>query len=159
MKPIAHILSGVIMGGAIWAATKNTDAAIHCGLGNVISDTDHLLEYGAYCLKCKVKPNLREFMSGEYFSAKGTLMVIFHGHEHLLVLMFISIFLKWKEHPSTQSGIAFTIGYGMHMLLDLIGNDCGIKGYSILYRAAVKFDERRICGKRYEEEAFPENML
>jgi len=148
MRPIAHIVSGAVMGGAIWVATKNVDAAIWGGLGNVISDTDHLLEYGVYCLKRRAWPRLREFMSGEYFSAKGTLMVIFHGHEHLLGLVLISVFLKRQGKHHALNCIAFTIGYGMHMLLDLIGNDCGMKGYSILYRAAVRFDERIICGEK-----------
>lgn len=148
MRPIVHIVSGAVMGGVIWAATGNADAALCCGLGNVISDTDHLLEYGIYCMKRKTSPELQEFMSGEYFSAKGTLMVIFHGYEHLLLLTLISIFLNCQNRPSAWCLAAFTLGYGIHMLLDLIGNDCGIKGYSILYRIAVRFDERRICGKK-----------
>ncbi len=148
MKPIAHVVSGAVMGGAIWAAAKNMDAAIWCGLGNVISDTDHLLEYGMYCLIRKSCPRLREFLNGEYFSAKGTLMVVFHGHEHLLMLVLACVCLGWQGSPGTVSFAAFTAGYGMHMLLDLIGNDCGFKGYSILYRVAVKFNERKICERK-----------
>lgn len=148
MRPIAHVVSGAVMGGIAWAVTGNMKAALWCGLGNVISDTDHLLEYGVYCLKRRARPRVQKFMSGEYFAEKGTLMVVFHGHEHLLALVFICICLAWQGSPGTLSCIAFTIGYGMHMLLDLIGNDCGLKGYSILYRAFVKFDEHRICGKK-----------
>lgn len=148
MGPIAHAVSGAVMGGVVLAVTKKADAAVLCAAANVISDTDHLLEYGVYCLKHKIKPRIQEFMSGEYFSAKGTLMVIFHGNEYLLALALTCIWLGGQGSPGTLSCIAFTIGYGMHMLLDLIGNDCGLKGYSILYRAAVKFDERRICGKK-----------
>lgn len=136
------------MGGIVWAATGNVNAAMWCGLGNVISDTDHLLEYGAYCLKRRARPSVQKFMSGEYFAEKGTLMVVFHGHEHLLVLALMCIRLWQRGHSGAFSLIAFTMGYGMHMLLDLIGNDCGLKGYSILYRAAVKFDEHSICGKK-----------
>lgn len=147
MRPIAHILSGAVMGGALWAATKNINAALWCGLGNVVSDTDHLLEYGLYCLKQKRHPRLREFFSGEYFSAKGTLLVLFHGHEHLLALTLACVCLGRQETPLAADLTAFTAGYGMHMLLDLAGNDCGFKGYSILYRAAVQFDERKICKK------------
>lgn len=136
------------MGGIAWAVTGNMEAALWCGLGNVISDTDHLLEYGVYCLNRKSRPRLQEFFSGKYFAEKGTLMVVFHGHEHLLVLVLMCIRFWQRGHSRTFSLMAFTMGYGMHMLLDLIGNDCGLKGYSILYRAAVKFDERRICRKK-----------
>lgn len=148
MRPIAHMASGAAMGGIVWAVTGNLEAALWCGLGNVLSDTDHLLEYGLYCLKRRVHPCLREFLSEEYFSSKGTLMVLFHGHEHLLALAVICLCLWRCKNPAALCLTAFTTGYGMHMLLDLLGNDCGLKGYSILYRAAVKFDEREICGEK-----------
>lgn len=148
MGPMMHIASGAATGCAIWAATGDINAAIWCGLGNVASDTDHLLEYGAYCLKRRQCPRLSEFMSGTYFAAKGTLMVLFHGHEYLLALALICFCLKLHGAPGAANCIAFTIGYGTHMLLDLLGNDCGLKGYSILYRVAMKFDERRICARK-----------
>lgn len=148
MGPIAHIISGAVMGGVVLAVTKEADAAALCAAANVISDTDHFLEYGVYCLKHKIKPRIQEFMSGEYFPAKGTLMVIFHGHEYLLALALICIRLGGQGSPNAVNCIAFTIGYGMHMLLDLIGNDCGLKGYSILYRIAVKFEGKKVCSKK-----------
>lgn len=147
MRPVIHITSGALMGCAAWVLTGDMNAAFWCGLGNVASDTDHLLEYGLYCLKRRVHPRLREFLSGEYFSSKGTLVVLFHGHEHLLALTVICLCLWRCQNPAALCLAAFTTGYGMHMLLDLLGNDCGLKGYSILYRAAVKFDERKICGE------------
>lgn len=147
MGPLIHLAGGAVMGGALWAATGDTDVALWCSLGNVLSDTDHLLEYGLYCLTRRQKPRLREFMSGEYFAEKGTLAVLFHGHEHLLALTIASIFLWRHQNSAAPCLAAFTAGYAAHMLLDLIGNDCGFKGYSILYRAFVKFDERRICGQ------------
>lgn len=145
MKPIAHIASGAVMGGIAWAVTGNIGAALWCGLGNVASDTDHLLEYGVYCLKRRIRPCLSEFLSGTYFAAKGTLVILFHGYEHLFALSLAYVSLKQSQSLAALHCLAFTIGYGTHLLLDLIGNDCGIKGYSILYRATVKFSEHKIC--------------
>lgn len=148
MRPTAHLISGAVMGCVVWSITQNMNAAIGCGLGNVISDTDHLLEYGLYCLKRRHSPRLQEFMSGKYFAEKGTLIVIFHGHEHFLALAFMCIYLHHKGHTGVLNLTAFTIGYGMHMLLDLIGNDCGFRGYSFFYRIAAKFSEQKICGRK-----------
>ncbi len=136
------------MGSSVWALTGKADAAVLCGMANVISDTDHLLEYAAYCVKYRTKPELREFMSGEYFARKGTLGVVFHAHEYVAALVIASAMLWKKNQRLAQNLTAFTAGYGMHMLLDLIGNDCTWRGYSILYRIRVRFDEVTICSKK-----------
>lgn len=141
------------MGGVMLSLTKKWDAAVLCGMGNVISDTDHLLEYAAYCVKYRAKPDLQEFMSGRYFAEKGTLGVVFHAHEYVAALSIASILLWKKDRRSARKLAAFTSGYGMHMLLDLIGNDCTWKGYSILYRASVRFDEKTICSKNRRKNA------
>ena len=136
------------MGGVVLAATKKADAAMWCAAANVVSDTDHFLEYGVYCLKYKVKPSVREFMSGEYFGTKGTIGVVFHGHEYLLALILVSLSFWQSGSAAALNCSAFALGYGMHMVLDLIGNDCSWKGYSILYRIAVKFNEKKVCSKK-----------
>lgn len=135
------------MGGIAWTVTGNMEAALWCGLGNVISDTDHLIEYEVYCLKYKKTPAFQEFMSGSYFAAKGTLGVVFHGYEYLLVLGVISMLLWQHGNPNALMSFAFTMSYGIHLLMDLIGNDCSFKGYSFIYRLLVRFDEKKICGK------------
>lgn len=151
MRPGAHLISGIIMGGAVFAATERIDAAMLCSIANVVSDTDHLIEYGVYCLKYTIKPNFQEFMSGSYFSAKGTLGIVFHGYEYLLGLALICILLWRQGDLNALNSFAFTIGYGMHLLMDLLGNDCGFKGYSLIYRLLVGFDEKKICGKQQGE--------
>lgn len=147
MRPKAHIISGTLMGSAVLALTGKLDAAVLCGAGNVLSDTDHLLEYAVYCAKYRTKPSVGEFMSGTYFSRKGTLGVVFHAHEYVAAMAVSSALLWSKKRRAARNLMAFTAGYGMHMLLDLIGNDCTWKGYSILYRASVRFDEKTICCK------------
>lgn len=147
MRPKAHILSGAVMGSAVLALTGRTDMAVLCGIGNVISDTDHLLEYGAFCMKHRTRPKVPEFLSGSYFAQKGTLGVVFHAHEYVAVLAAADCLLWKKNRRLAHNLTALTAGYGMHMLLDLIGNDCTWKGYSLLYRMSVHFDEKTICCK------------
>lgn len=139
------------MSSAVLALTGKTDAAVLCGLGNVVSDTDHLLEYAAYCMKYRDKPGLQEFMSGRYFAEKGTLGIVFHAHEYIAALTVADCLLWRKNRRFAGNLAAFTAGYGMHMLLDLIGNDCTWKGYSILYRASVRFEEKIICSKQKKQ--------
>lgn len=153
MRPKAHIISGALMGTAVLALTGKMEAAVLCGAGNVLSDTDHLLEYAAYCVKYRSKPSVGEFMSGRYFAEKGTLGVVFHAHEYAAAMAVFSALLWRKKRRTARNLAAFASGYGMHMLLDLIGNDCTWKGYSILYRASVRFDEKTICCKSYRKSA------
>lgn len=151
MRPKAHIVSGALTGAVVLALTGKLDAAVSCGAGNVLSDTDHLFEYAAYCAKYRTRPDSSEFLSGRYFAEKGTLGVVFHAHEYVVVMAALSALLWRKKHFAARNLAAFAAGYGMHMLLDLIGNDCTWKGYSILYRASVRFDEKTICCKNRRE--------
>lgn len=151
MRPTAHLISGIVMGGAVLAATERIDAAVLCGIANVVSDTDHLIEYGVYCLKYTKKPDFQEFMSGKYFSVKGTLGIVFHGYEYLLGMGLIWILLWQHGSPNAINSLSFTMGYGIHLLMDLIGNDCSFKGYSFIYRLLAGFDEKKICGKQQGE--------
>lgn len=148
MRPIAHMASGAATGGIVWAVTGNLEAALWCGLGNVLSDTDHLLEYGLYCLKRRERPSISEFFSGTYFGTKGTLVILFHGYEHLCALELSYAWLRHVQSPAALYFLMFAIGYGMHLLLDVIGNDCGYMGYSFIYRLLAGFNEKKICGER-----------
>lgn len=147
MRPTAHLASGILSGGVTFLATGNVAYAVLCGVANVISDTDHILEYGAYCWKNKVRPTFEEFMSGRYFAKKKTIGVVFHAYEYLLILAALSLYGFAQEWLAAGYLAAFTAGYGMHMLLDTIGNDCTVRGYCIIYRVLVHFDEKTLCGK------------
>lgn len=148
MRPTAHLMSGLITGGITYMITKDITCAAVCAAGNVVSDTDHLLEYGHYCLKYREKPTVSEFLSGEYFSKKQTIGVVFHAYEYLLLLVTLcalAITMKWFEATWL---VAFTVGYGIHLLLDTIGNECTVRGYCILYRIYIHFNEGKICGRK-----------
>ena len=81
---------------------------------------------------------------GEYFAEKKKICLIFHGWEYLLLLILIA--KAGKNHGV----IGFTLGYAIHLILDTLGNDCTIKGYSIIYRKKVDWDIKKICVRNGE---------
>ena len=148
MSPKIHIPCGVASGVAAYAVTKFLSFALTCGFANFIFDIDHCLEYARFCLQNKERPTLKRFFSGVYFDEKGTICVIFHGYEYILLLLLVTLALYFTGSSTVLISAGILTGYSEHLILDLIGNDCSIKGYSLLYRIAVRFDIHKICTKK-----------
>lgn len=147
MSPKIHISCGMVSGAIAYAITKLVPFSLSCGFANFLFDVDHCLEYTMFCIKNKKLPSLYEFFSGAYFQGKDTICVIFHGYEYIL-LFFLMTTLSFAVDSSIRwIWLGIMIGYTEHMILDLIGNDCSIKGYSLVYRIFVRFNLNKICTK------------
>ena len=145
MSPDKHLFSGAVTGTALLAATDDKRMAAGCFLGNFLCDIDHLIEYAKFCAVKKRMPSFGEFMSGNYFAEKKKIVLIFHGWEYLILLVLLS-------RISRKRGlIGFTLGYAIHLILDTLGNDCTVKGYSIIYRKSVGWDIKKICVKEQSQ--------
>ena len=141
MSPDKHIISGMILGAGTYLMTKNITLAGASCVSAFICDIDHVIEYGAYCIRRKMSPTIKEFFSGEYFEKKGTICIIFHAYEYLALLIIVAI-------CSCNSVIVgASLGYALHLILDTIGNDCTFTGYCITYRINVGFQLDKICVK------------
>ena len=149
MSPEKHLISGIVLGGVIYAAKENLMAAGLCAAGCVSSDIDHLLEYGIYSIKRKCKPSLKEFLSGQYFVKKGTIVLFLHGYEYALCLRIASVLLGMRNCSGSVYLLSFTGGYASHLIMDLFGNVIGSWGYSFIYRAHMRFREDRLCIKSH----------
>ncbi len=147
MSPQKHLVAGILLGTCVYGLTKDIAAGTLCLIGAVCPDVDHLLEYGVYCIKNKVKPGMKEFISGKYFAKKGTIVLFFHGYEYALGMLLVIAELVMNTNGIDILLAAFTFGYIVHIIMDLLGNDFGIKGYSIIYRATRKFNETDLCVK------------
>lgn len=134
MSPDKHAVCGLVLGTTAFALTKKIEPSVAAAFSTVICDFDHVLEYGMYCIRQKVKPNLKCFFSGKYFQEKGTLYIVFHGYEYLLLLILIAIVLFRNQSGFAAILVSAIIGYFFHLLMDVIGNDCGIPAYSLLVR-------------------------
>ena len=141
MSPDKHIVSGMILGAGAYAITKNITFSGAACMSAFMCDIDHMLEYGVYCARYKVKPDIKEFFSGNYFAIKNKICIIFHAYEYLAALIIAALIIK---NP-VLSGIA--LGYALHLVLDTLGNDCTFIGYCITYRIIVKFQLDKICVK------------
>lgn len=148
MSPKIHIPCGIISGGIIFAFSNSLCLSLACCFSNFIFDFDHVLEYICYCLKYKKEPSLHIFFSGSYFTEKGTIAVIFHGYEYVLLFLMLAICSFFINQLIFFIFLGTLIGYSEHMILDLIGNDCSFKGYSILYRKSINFKLELICNKK-----------
>lgn len=148
MSPKIHIPCGIVSGLLVFAVTKKIIFSFSCCIANFMFDIDHCFEYFLFCVQHRERPTLKRFFSGEYFAEKGTIGVIFHGYEYLLIFLLLSIYFKFSTYY-VWGGIF--IGYMEHMILDLVGNDCSIKGYSLIYRIIVHFNINKICTKNKKE--------
>lgn len=148
MSPKVHIPCGIVSGILTYLVSKSLSCSIACGISNFIFDLDHCLEYSLFCIHMKEKPTLNHFFSGEYFVKKGTLGVIFHGYEYIIIFSLIILFSYLAGSSTSWIWLGILIGYSEHLILDLIGNDCSIKGYSLIYRILVHFDINKICTKK-----------
>lgn len=145
MSPSKHLASGLILSGAVYAATGEPTPAALALAASVICDCDHVLEYTAFSVQNKSKWTFSEFFSGTYFRQKGTLYIIFHAYEYLLALLGIfAAFAIFTGAVNTYL-LAVILGYSLHMLLDTIGNDCSLKGYFITYRWKKRWREADLC--------------
>lgn len=147
MSPKVHVPCGIVSGSLAFFITKSLSLSVSCCLANFLFDCDHILEYSLYCIRNRIKPSIEDFFSGEYFSKKGTLGVIFHGYEYVLLMFFLFCLLSLLNHSVNMLLLGILIGYSEHLILDLIGNDCSFRGYSLIYRLSVKFKIELICDR------------
>ena len=112
------------VGGAFWAATGEpmaVPAAIGAG---ALNDSDHLLDY--YMVYIRKDPR--------------RLYLLFHAWEHAAAVAIFA--LVAGGHPVLLAAAA---GHAGHLLGDLIANKPrSALTYSLLYRAAVRFERRRL---------------
>lgn len=148
MSPKVHVPCGIVSGILTFFVTRSLSFSICCCCANFIFDCDHIIEYSFYCVKNKIKPSISDFFSGEYFSKKGTLRVIFHGYEYVLLMYFLFRVIGLLNHSVNMLILGILIGYSEHLILDLLGNNCSFRGYSLIYRLSVKFKIDLICDRK-----------
>lgn len=151
MSPSKHLASGLILGGAVYAAAGDPAASALALAASVLCDCDHILEYTAFCVQNKSKWTFAEFSGGTYFRQKGTLYIIFHAYEYLLALLGIFAALAIFTRAANIYLLSVILGYSLHMILDTIGNGCSLKGYFITYRRSKRWREAELCAAAKSE--------
>lgn len=131
MGPKEHLISSGIAAGISYYVTKSSISSFCCFGAGVAPDLDHFIEYFVYK---KGKWDNEEFWSGSYFKKKGTLYIIFHSIELLSILLYITFFVIRRKSKFRKLSLGILSGYTTHMILDIIGNNCGFLTYSYFYR-------------------------
>lgn len=142
MGPTMHLISAAAASALSYLVTRDLTFSAVCGVSCVLPDMDHLIEYLVYK---KGKWVGKEFWSGSYFAEKGTIYVVFHSFELALLMGILCIGnLFWKQ-PFFDFTWAITIGYYIHLVLDIIGNDCVRFGYSTIFRWKQHWKLDMVC--------------
>ena len=145
MKPIVHLTSGIALGGLMYGITHNWGTSVWGSIAAFASDIDHVCEYGVYCTLNRKLPRLSVFFSGKYFKEKGTIFLLLHGWEYEILLLLAWMLSLLNELPSAIILGSLFLGYGLHLVLDSIGNDIGFLGYFLYYRWHFRFSEEILC--------------
>ncbi len=130
-----HLLLGLAVAGFSWWLTGSFWWTIVGIVVNVFMDLDHVLEYLVWARRFR----LREFLLGRYFREKGTIMVIFHGWEYVVLAL-----IYWLI-SGALGGLVVAVAMGTHLLFDQLSWDLSPWAYFISYRLKNKFAINKIC--------------
>ena len=130
-----HFILSLLVGAFSWWVAKSWWWVVIGMAVNIFMDLDHVLEYvaWAHCF------HLREFLLGRYFKEKGSIMVIFHGWEYVilaLVLWGVTGFNGW---------LILAVAMGSHLLFDQLSWNLYPLAYFIIYRVKNDFAIAKIC--------------
>jgi membrane-bound metal-dependent hydrolase YbcI (DUF457 family) len=142
MGPIPHLTLSAAAAVGFYAVTKDVPSAMLCFWAGILPDADHFLEYAVYK---RLKWDSKEFWSGRYFIVKGEIYILFHSIELAIILTVLCITMIVTDAALRNIISSITIGYWLHIILDIIGNDCTKHGYFIIYRFINKWKIEKIC--------------
>ena len=123
MGPIGHGVISAAAGGAVWGVTGSPAAgSLVLGIG-VLMDLDHCFDYYHWYIRRR----------------DNKVYVLFHAWEYSIV--GLALLVSWFYHPLL---LAAVVAHATHVLTDHLHNRLSRFGYSIIYRAAKKFDRAQI---------------
>jgi len=123
MQPLAHLALSAAIGGSVWAATGEANALPSAIGAGFLPDVDHLLDYYNWYVR----------------RDRRRIVLVLHAWE-LLVAAALVYALAIREPWM----LAVMLGYAGHVVTDQVFNKGYLYGYSLLARALLRFDARRI---------------
>ncbi len=140
MKVSRHIIVSVSVGAVVSFWFNNLYAGIICLLSGVLVDSDHILEY-------IIEYRWRDFTFKKCYVACENnqfkkIHLVLHSIEIILVLW---VFVVYTRNIYLFAG---TLGYSVHLLLDIVGNRASPRSYFFIWRAVNKFSADRFLKRR-----------
>lgn len=138
MKPIRHVIITFPIGALFWYQTNSLSAAIICFLSGILPDTDHIIEYIIHfgwknfsienCYEACIETERQE---GDHRFRK--LYLFLHCIELAFGLWLLAYFTK------NIFIFALSLGYSLHLIIDIIGNPVYPHFYFMIVRAFNRF--------------------
>jgi hypothetical protein len=131
MRPIVHVAASAAVSGVLYGVTRSvtiTAVSFFCGF---LIDIDHVFDY---LREYGFRFSLKAFFAAFYGNRFKRLILIFHGWEWMLLLLFLSWRSGWNE---VLVGLFF--GAVSHLIIDQMGNEVTGPGYFFCYRVAKRF--------------------
>jgi hypothetical protein len=135
---LMHGIIGIPLAMLLYKKTGSKMQLVYYYLALYLIDTDHLIDY---ILFAKINFSLTDFFQLEFFNAKDTAYLIFHGWEWVFLLGILAYKKGWKHWIT-----AITLGIFSHLIWD-IHNFKDAKFYSIIYRATNDFKISTMVGQ------------
>lgn len=138
MGPVRHSVISGVAAAVVYASTDSIAAAGLCLIAGILVDIDHILDYilnfGIKTLSLKAVYDV-SVQTGASKGEQGMkrFYLVLHSVELLICLLALTLFFS---HPLL---IGATVGYGLHLLADLIGNPVVPQAYFICWRARIRF--------------------
>ena len=124
MGPVGHTAVSTVIGASVWGATGSPLAgAVAVGAG-VVVDIDHLVDYYRWWVMRR----------------PDKVLVLLHGWEYSIVGLLVLNLVFY--HPIFLAVVLAHLG---HVATDHFHNRLSPLGYSIVYRAWVRFDAQKIA--------------
>lgn len=131
LDEVLHGVVAIPFAALLWYKTRSVRLIIVFYLAVYLIDLDHLIDYWLYF---GLKLDVIEFLSLNFFDAKGTVFIIFHAWEWVILMYW-----GWCMKKTWQSvWTAVTLGMFAHLLWD-IHNFWSVEFYSIIFRALHGF--------------------
>lgn len=138
MKPGFHIAAAAAVGAGVYAYYRSLPCVAWAIIGGVLVDLDHvpdfLLEHG-------IRKISRFYHICTSFEMRKLYLVL-----HSVELVFII----WAAIAICGLGaiwISMAAGWSVHMLLDILSNPIGMRGYFLFYRMARNFESKDLLIK------------
>ena len=123
MKPLAHLALSSAIGCGVWAATGDINALPSAAAAGFLPDVDHFFDYYNWYVR----------------RDRRRMIVFLHAWELVVVGALVYAFAVREAWM-----LAVVLGYAGHVIADQVFNNGYLHGYSLLARAFLGFDAKRI---------------
>lgn len=136
MKIEHHIAVSALISGILYAIFKSMGLSIASFIAGVLIDVDHIIDY---ILAHGLHFDAGEFMDYFYKEKHQKITLILHGWELLIILLAAAILSGFN--PIIAGTL---VGYGHHIVSDVIYSKAPFCSYSIICRWKKGFDSNVI---------------